>query len=389
MKIVILAYWFSEKMGYAENYLPVAFGKLGHETHLVTTDLQIYATSPDYDKVYLQHLGPKQVSKGVFKKEHYTLHRNGHYENDGLGIDALEQKIAEIKPDVVYCFEIVGPDINLLVKIKEKYNFKLVSESRLHLSVFNVPKTLRQKFYIWRKSFHYKEIAQKVDLFYPIAPDVLQVIQNYYRIPKRKCKLASLAVDTDLFNDLNLNESEKQKFRKQKGFNETDIVCVYTGRFTHAKGPLILAKAIDYLHSKGETAYKGFFVGQGDLQTQSELTHHKGCSTHPFVNGNELPMFYKAFDIGVWPLQESTSQLDAAACGMPIIINSTVEDKFRIEGNGLAFEINNYHDLADKIVSLKSAEVRKKLGSNGSQKIKKAYSWDFLAKTKIDDFKSL
>lgn len=36
MQIAIVSDWFSEKMGYAENFLPKAMASLGHEVHLVT-----------------------------------------------------------------------------------------------------------------------------------------------------------------------------------------------------------------------------------------------------------------------------------------------------------------------------------------------------------------
>ena len=39
-------------MNYAENHLPTSFGKLGHETVLLTTKLQIYGRWKKYDQIY-------------------------------------------------------------------------------------------------------------------------------------------------------------------------------------------------------------------------------------------------------------------------------------------------------------------------------------------------
>lgn len=387
MKIVILSEWFSDKMGYAENFLPKAFGKLGHEVHLVTTDLQVYATSPEYEKVYQHYLGPKQVEQGIFKKEYYTLHRNPHTFNlrGGLKILNLEDKIREIQPDIVYCFEIFNPDTQLACFLKSKYNYKLFCESRMHMSIYTPPKSFLQKINQYKTKIVGRIMSIKIDKFYPITPDVLHVITKYFGIPKRKCKLSSLAVDTDLFSP-SIQLEKVSEFRKKMGYTVDDIVCLYTGRFTESKGALILAQAVNYLQEMGHSKFKGLFVGQGDKEYQNMLKNTKGCTIHPFVDVNELPKFYKSFDIGVWPLQESTSQLDAAACGMPIIINKKVEDNLRTEGNGLRYRGRDFKDLASKILLLQDKLKRKEMGRIGSEKIANLYSWDYLAKSKISDF---
>ncbi|MBS1591548.1 MAG: glycosyltransferase family 4 protein [Bacteroidetes bacterium] len=388
MRIVIISEWFSEKMGYAENYLPKTLGKLGYDVHVITTDLQVYATSSDYEKVYEKHLGPKQVATGIFKKDFFTLHRNPHTLTKGLGIANLEEKLAALKPDVVYCFEIFMPDTMLCVSVKDKYGFKLFCESRQHLSVYTPPKTFKQKINQLKVIAKGRIMAKKIDKFYPVAPDVFTVITKYFGIPKRKCEIASLAVDTDIFSH-GYSNIAIEELRNKLGYTLSDIVCLYTGRFTESKGPLILAQAINALHEKGHTNFKGLFVGQGDDVYQQNILNQKGCSIHPFISANELPLFYNAFNIGVWPLQESTSQLDAAACGMPIIINEKVEDNFRIEGNGLKYKDKNYNDLAEQILSLKDVAKRKQMGAIGSKKIAEHYSWDYLAKKKLIDFKAI
>ena len=387
MKILILSEWYSDKMGYAENYLPKALGKLGNEVHLLTTDLQVYGTSKEYEKVYQHHLGPKQVEQGIFKNEFFTLHRNPHTLIGGLGILNLEDKINEIQPEIVYCFEIFTHDTLIAINLKSKYKFKLFCESRMHLSIYTPPKTFFQKIKQIKTKIQGIRISKQIDKFYPIAPDVLFVITKYFGINKKKCELASLAVDTDLFSPHTQTE-EVSHIRNKMGYFDDDIVCLYTGRFTESKGPLILARAIEYLQLNGHSKFKGLFVGQGNSDYQNNIKKTKGCKIHPFVEVNKLPKFYQSFDIGIWPLQESTSQLDAAACGMPIIINEKVEDNIRTDGNGLRYKDRDFKDLAAKILLLEDKKKRKELGQVGSKKISDYYSWDYLATKKIADFKN-
>jgi glycosyltransferase involved in cell wall biosynthesis len=385
MKIVVISEWFSDAMGYAENFLPRALGKLGHEVHVVTTDLQVYATSKDYEKVYQNYLGPKQVKIGIFEKEFFHLHRNPHTLIGGLGIMGLENKINEIRPHVVYCFEIFNRDTKILCSLKSKYGYILFCESRMHLSTFSPPSTPIEKLRQYKLNFSGRLMSRKIDQFYPIAPDVFDVIVKYFGIPEKKCKLTSLAVNTDLFSTFH-SSSESNEIRKKFGYSEDDIVCLYTGRFTESKGPLVLAQAIDFLHRSGHTRFKGFFVGLGEGAYTNMLAESRGCKTHPFVNVSDLAKLYQSFDIGVWPLQESTSQLDAAACGLPIIINEKVQDNFRTDGNGLRYIDRDFKDLANKILSLQDRWTRKKMGKNGSDKILKYYTWDHLAVNKVSDF---
>jgi glycosyltransferase involved in cell wall biosynthesis len=388
MKILIVADWYSENMGYAENFLPKALGKLNHEVHLVTSNLQVYATLPDYDNLYKEKLGDRKTEIGVFKSEYFTLHRNPSKINRfGIVILGLEKKLKEINPDVTYCFEINSFSTATIVKFKKKYNYHVFCESRIHSSVFIPPKSLfdKAKFWTRNKIFNLNMVAKEVDKFYPIAPDVYSNITKYFGIPPDKCELASLAVETDIFTPVK-NAVKVSMFRKKLEFDVEDIVCVYTGRFTQDKGPLVFAKAIEFLHNQGYKNIKGLFVGQGEDDYQNEIECCTGCRIIPFVKPNKLPNIYHSSDIGVWPLQESTSQLDAMACGLPIIVNDKLEDNSRFEGNGLVFKQNDFQDLAEKILFLSDKNKRVAMGKVGSDKILNYYSWDYLAKQKIRDF---
>lgn len=386
MKIIIISEWFSEKMGYAENLLPIAFANLGHEVHLVTTDLQVYGTNIElYNSIYEKHLGPRITNQGVYYINNITVHRNPHSLENGLHVSGLAQKLREIKPDVVYCFEIMTRDYFNVVKYQKEFKYKIFCESRLHLSIYSPPKTLKQwvrQSIIILKS---RQLAKKISRFYPIAPDVLKVITKYFGIPSHKCSLSSLAVDTNLFKPNN-NKIQRELFRERLGYNEKDIVCIYTGRLNEDKGPLILAKAIDHLYQSGHTQFKGLFVGNGNKRYEEAILLNKQCLVHPFVQPSELPEFYNFMDIGIWPLQESTSQLDAMACGLPIIVNELVEDSLRHEGNGLTYKNNEFKDLAEKILMLKDYVTRQKMGKLGYQKITTNYSWEKLANDKLIDF---
>lgn len=385
MKIVVVSEWFSEKMGYAENHLPAALARQGHEVHLVTTDLQVYATYPKmYDKVYRAHLGPPVVPTGVFAKDGYTLHRLRHSRWGGLSNPGLAAALERLAPDIVYCFEVMNADYQVVAEHRRRLGYRIFCESRLHSSVLRRPKGPLKRLRAWFRRRRSARLAAEVTLFYPIAPDVTRNLVEQLGIPEAKCKPASLAVDVGTFRKVE-EPAARRGWRAELGYGPDDIVCVYTGRFVAAKAPLLLAEALRRLHERGAVHFKALFVGQGDAAEVAALATHPGCRVHPFVDQSRLAEIYNACDIGVWPKQESTSQLDAAACGLPLVLDAAVEDTWRTEGSGLTYA-GGAAGLADCLGRLASAEERAKLGENGRLKIAQAFSWDKLASDKLADF---
>jgi glycosyltransferase involved in cell wall biosynthesis len=391
MIIAIISEWFSEGMGYAENYFPVSLSKIGCEVHSITSDLQIYATDNVlYKNTYEAILGPPSLPIGQKQLNGFILHRLRHYRAKyGIGINGLFEKLSEIRPDIVYLFEINSETTLQAVEYKSILKYKIFTESRLHLSVYNPPNTLRNKLkHYYTETLFWKKIGKSFDRCYPIAPDVLYIICKYYGQNKKKCRLVTLGVDTTIFKPITTDAEilQRKELRSRFNYSDEDIICIYSGRFTDDKGTLLLAKAIEYLQKQGKSHFKGLFVGTGEATYLSEIKDRLGCTIHPFVSSSTLVKFYHASDIGVWPKQESTSQLDAAACGLPIIISSSVEDMDRIKDNGLNYKDGDAIDLANKISSLESIDLRKTLGEKGSKKIQEYYSWDYIAKLRLKEF---
>jgi glycosyltransferase involved in cell wall biosynthesis len=196
-----------------------------------------------------------------------------------------------------------------------------------------------------------------------------------------------LGVDTELFKPI-FTEQDRQNrlsLRQRLGFSESEIVCIYTGRFSEDKNPLLLAKAITQLASMRHH-YRGLFVGNG-VQAQA-IQSCQGCTTLPFVPVHELGDFYRASDIGVWPTQESLSMQDAAACGLPIIANHTLTTPERLHGNGLAYKLNDLGDLVRALLELREPASRKRLGDFGARRMADDFSWASIATRRIRDYEA-
>ena len=173
--------------------------------------------------------------------------------------------------------------------------------------------------------------------------------------------------------------------RAELGYAEGDLVCIYTGQFTDVKNPLVLAQAVVLLRGQGMSV-RGLFIGNGPQN--DAIAACDGCTVLPFRPHRELPRYYRASDIGVWPTQESMSMLDAAACGLPIIVNDTLLATERIEGNGITYRLNDVRDLADKIRSLSDPARRRQLGDTGASRIAELFSWSAIARRRLADYQA-
>ncbi len=394
MKIVIATEWLAENMGYADICLAKALAKQGCEVHIITSNVKPYFNLPNYHEIYEEFLGEPIVPPSVATTDGYTIHRLQHRMMNGqILIPGLFKKLKSIHPDVVQAFDVYSPLLAKVIAGRLLFPYKIFTGCHIHASVFPLAHVKRNGLGIlsrlkWTITFWLGRILSFFyEKCYPISIDVADIAIRFFGVPPKKINVCSLGVDTDLFKPVTdpFAKQARKALRAQLGIQDTEIVCVYTGRFTPEKDPLCLAKAIDILRKKG-CPVRGLFVGNGP--EKYAIQSCEGCIIHRFVPVTELAPFYWAADIGVWPKQESTSQLDAVACGLPLIISDKTQVKERIEGNGLSYVEGDPNHLATQIASLLNLEICKKLGSHGIEKIKKHYSWDVIAQQRIIDYKN-
>jgi glycosyltransferase involved in cell wall biosynthesis len=222
---------------------------------------------------------------------------------------------------------------------------------------------------------------------YAIAQDCADIAEKYFGVERNKIAICPLGVDPEIFHRVtgDRDVAARALLRQQLGFTESEIICIYTGRFSEEKNPLLLAKAVECLAHSG-VPYRGLFIGNG-VQAEA-ITACAGCRTHPFVTVNQLGAFYRAADIAVWPAQESMSMLDAAACGLPIVANHTMTARERLDGNGLAYRLNDKRDLVRVLQELRDAKARMHMGELGARKMEREYTWVSIARQRVRDYEA-
>jgi glycosyltransferase involved in cell wall biosynthesis len=382
-------------MGYSGNMLPKYLARLGVDTHVVTMDLPHYYRIKDFQKTYERFMGSTTLSPGTIEQlEGYTLHVLPHTELLGyMRMVGLRSKLRLIQPDIVQCQAAIGWIPLDAALAKFLLGYKLFTGNHTHASVFPLANRQVPFWYKERLRCIIKRFipGRFVSLFtekcYGTTTDCVDIAVRFFGVQKCKIDICSLGVCTEIFKPISSDKDlrVRSELRKRLGFSKNEIVCIYTGRFSEDKNPLCLAKAVMHLRKMGEP-YRGLFVGDG-AQSETICKLH-GCVVHPFVPFHELGDFYRSADIGVWPTQESTSMLDAAACGLPIVVNDTLVALERIKGNGITYKLNDANDMVRALRSLSNPQERKRLGSFGAEKMVGAFSWESLAKRRLTDYEA-
>jgi glycosyltransferase involved in cell wall biosynthesis len=395
LKVAMIFYSFPRDMGYSNTMLARYLARLGADVHYIATDLPVYHKDRHARSAYSQFSADRTMTPGESEVyDGYTVHCIGHRHVLGVPMfTGLFAKLREIQPDVVQLFINAGWAPLQTAAAKLGLGFKLYSAAHTTISVFPLARRkLRPWDREWIANLAMRAIPGRVvsmftERCYAATDDCAEVATRFYGMPERKVAVVPLGVDIENFYPLRTAEDRERRgqLRRDLGFTDGDVVCIYTGQFTDAKNPIVLARAIAMLR-RSDLQVRGLFIGNGPQN--DEIAAFDGCVVLPFRPHRELPAYYRAADIGVWPTQESMSMLDAAACGLPIIVNGTLLAKERIDGNGITYRLNDAVDLAEKISLLSDMNYRRQLGSIGSRRMTQLFSWDNIARRRLADYEA-
>ena len=395
MKIVFIVDWHSEKMGYSDNFMPASLARLGHEVHLITTNHQVYFNSVNkgfYKETLESFLGPGVVPVGYSFTNGVHVHRlKGIEFRKKLYPFGLIKLLRKLRPDVVQSGEFISWQTYVSAALKPFLKFCLFIECHTHASVFPPARgksSFRERIFwnLFSKTTG-KYLNNVIAKSFPISTDAAEIVEKFYGIDIGKIEVRSLGVDTHLFVPANTDHLQKERLvtRNKFGYNTGDVVCIYTGRITREKNPLLLAQAVEILIGEG-LPYRSFFLGSGPKDYSLIIQNTIGAHLVDYVTTLEIPKYYQMSDIAVWPAQESTSQLDALGCGLPLVLGSKVKVIERVERNGLLYKEGDASSLADALRTLQDPKVRKEMGELSRHKAEEIFSWDSIGRKYERDY---
>ena len=372
-------------LGYQDTLLPKAQAELGHEVYVVTSDRHkrnIYERSKSL-------LGGKRIvgaglseEDGVMVWRLKTLFELSH----AIWHIGLEKKIEELKPDVVIVHGIVHLSAIRVARLKSRLgSFKLIYDD--HMAFIASRSNLRILYPLFKHTFS-RFIQRKADALVGVSDTSKMFMHQKYGIPLERIAVIPLGSDSDVFQ---FDESARQELRGKLSLKENEIVFIYVGKSIPEKGPHLLVEAAMKLMGEHSNV-KVVLVG-GSLPSYVEKMKQAASDAgladrfvwHDAVPNKELPGFYSAADVGVWPRECSLCMMEAMACSLPIVISDTSETTERVgNNNGLTYSGDDASDLAMQMERLLNTELRKEMGQNGRKFVEEKLSWKIVARQFIE-----
>ena len=210
-------------------------------------------------------------------------------------------------------------------------------------------------------------------------------IQNHYKIFP---KVIFNGVDTNMF----MPSEEGLNIRRDRGIAEHDIVFGFAGRLVGWKGLEIALRALSASEMQA-LPVKMLVIGTGPqepfLKTLAlELNISDKIIFEGTVPHHELPRFYAAIDVGVFPsIADEAFGItiaEAMSCGKPVI-GSYIGGIPEVVGNegrcGILCSPGNAEELTQAMNTLASSlELREAMGKAARKRVESLYTWELSAK---------
>jgi glycosyltransferase involved in cell wall biosynthesis len=379
--------------GYLGAMLPKHLARLGADVHLLAGNLPPYWHTPAVSKHYVDIVGQNRFRPGhVERHDGYLVHvlPVRHYFRLPR-LAGLRFKLLQLTPDVVYSLTAIGWIPLELAALSRVLGFKLFTGSHTTASTFPLYHEQRPWYagkrlrVFFTRAVPGRLISLASERCHGPTVDSAEIAWRYFGVQRSKVEVLHLGVDTDIYYPVRDQASAmgRTALRTQLGFHEDDIVVVYTGKLTEEKHVPLLVRAVARVRDRG-LPLRCLVIGDGPQR--DSVVRAGPVVLLPFQPYHRLGDYYRASDIAAWPTNESTSMLDAAACGLPIIISDGVVYRDHVEGNGVVYRMHDINDLVRALTLLTEPELRARLGRAGSDKMAARFSWLEHARRRLRDY---
>jgi len=390
LKIVHVMNWYIPGLGYQENILPVEQKKLGHEVNIITSDRF------PYYRGYENHIGKIKGNRimrtGCFSDNDVNIYRlpcifelKRHGETFLIG---LKKHLMKLQPDIVHAHGTFSPLTLLTIHYCKNIGIPIVIDDHSHEDNFFLHSLITNIYLKIVKKF-YNIYIQNISFFLPVTYSSSDIIKSTLTIPKEKIEILHLGANTHIFKK---SKKSKKEGRTEIGIEDDEVLIISSGKFTESKDIHVLIKAFVSICRKYSNV-KLLLVGNGSKEYMRYLKElvdtfdiKDEVIFHDFVVNIELPKFYNAADIGVWPGDHTITAIEAAATGLPVIIplyNPAYLILFNNQ-SAIGFERGNINSLYEKISMLiEDTKKREKISTQALRIVEKELSWEIIAKKSL------
>lgn len=379
MKILHVTSFFQPGMGYQENCLAPAQARLGHDVTLLTSDRM-----PAEAALMGKH--PETPSDGiidgvsVIRLPSPTQWRAHNW----VYLKGLWPRIQSIAPDIIHAHNVVTIPTWQVLAGNRRRRYPLVLDD--HNNYFNIePYSLAKRAFYSVFCYALRPLwIGSVGRVMPMSHEVRRLIRTEFGIAERLTTLVHLGADPQRFFR---DPAAGAAIRARLGIPRDAVLLVNAGKITRSKDNHVLLEAMAEIVRRKPQAHL-LMIGnaasgyRGELESLIARFNLKSHVTWiPFADNAELPAFYSAADIGVWPGDWSITVLEAASCALPLVLPNREYAVYSIANdNGLFFERGDSHELAESLLSLiANPALRESMGRKSRDLIESTLNWDAIA----------
>jgi glycosyltransferase involved in cell wall biosynthesis len=201
-------------------------------------------------------------------------------------------------------------------------------------------------------------------------------------------KIWARGVDTEQFNP----SKRDQKWRKENGFSDEDVVFTFVSRLVWEKNLKLFARVVQDLQQKYPKT-KSMIVGDGpareELEEELTETVFKG-----FLTGDDLARAYASSDVFFFPSDTETFgnvTLEAMASGLPCLVANAQGSKSLVDHDENGFLISKGNEerfimRAEQLVD--DEKLRRRLGERSVEKAQD-YTWEKINSELLKNYKEV
>lgn len=392
MRIVHVMNWYVPGMGYQENFLPAEQKRLGH-------DVKIIASTQLPSDLWPQFLPPEMSRNSLLKEK--TSGENGvmiyrtrgyRFRDSALILNlGVVKKLRELKPDVVQAHDAFTISTLIAILYARRLNYSVFVDDHSHERYTNTSTPL-MRIYLNSVRMFLKFFGGRVGRFMPINESSKAILQKVLKIPENQIQIVPLGVETDRFTK---SAEMKTRGRKIVGVGEGESLVIFAGKLDMHKKVELLMKAFSEVAAK-DPNMRLLILGSGPSSTALERTAGSlGIADRTkfidLVPNSELPLYYNAADIGVWPSSPTITVLEAVCSGLPVIVPDD-EPAYEIlyRNNAvMTFGRGDTKALAEALgLLVQNPSLRSSLSSAGLSLGVEVLSWTKIAETTIEIYSS-
>lgn len=195
------------------------------------------------------------------------------------------------------------------------------------------------------------------------------------------------AIDADDF----VAKSSGRDFRGELGIPGGSLVVVYTGRLLEMKGVMIACEAVREVAQGGVDVHLAL-AGNGPLRKKIEQMGDARVHLLGRLSVEDISALLSQSDVFCLPTESegfSTSMLEAAACGLGIVVTDTggARELIPDESHGIVIPDNSLDTVAVVLRRfLEDRDYLSECGRNVSSRVREVFNWDRTASDLIGAF---